>query len=150
MRAQSDTANDDDLADVKRRLTRWRAGHLTGTRIPENLWRAATSLVARHGLSRTARELALDYRCLKERAAGLEPDPALHPRPAQPAIDAPASPISGFAELFIDRAQTTSSCVVEVEAAVGTDNHSTLRLDLRGYGAAELDAILNSIWRPVG
>ncbi len=43
-----------DLQTVAQRLKTWRGTRRPGQRIPEDLWRAATDLARRHGLSRTA------------------------------------------------------------------------------------------------
>ena len=64
-----------DLARARSQFQAWR-GQRTGRRIPQRLWDLAVRLVNRHGVSRTAAALGLDYYSLKKRAdsAAREPE----------------------------------------------------------------------------
>ena len=66
-----------DLAKGRRRFQAWRERRQGGRRIPQPLWALAVRLVSRHGISRTASALGLDYYSLKERVetAANEPTP---------------------------------------------------------------------------
>ena len=56
-----------DLARARGQFQAWR-GQRTGRRIPQQLWDLAVRLVNRHGVSRTATALGLDYYSLKKQA----------------------------------------------------------------------------------
>ena len=65
-----------DLSSAARRFAEWRKNRTT-RRIPDELWSLAADLGARHGLSRTARALRVDYYGLKKRIdAAAAPDPS--------------------------------------------------------------------------
>ena len=53
-----------------RRLREFREVHPVRTRLPEELWKAATLIGKREGVYRTARTLRLDYTKLRRRAEG--------------------------------------------------------------------------------
>ena len=55
-----------DLARARSQFQAWR-GRRTAGRIPLQLWAMAVRLVNRHGVSRTAAVLGLDYYGLKKR-----------------------------------------------------------------------------------
>jgi hypothetical protein len=56
-----------ELQVLGRRLKEFREVHPPRTRLPEELWTAATSLASQEGLYHTARTLQLDYASLKRR-----------------------------------------------------------------------------------
>jgi hypothetical protein len=115
-----------DLAQGRSRFQAWRARRTAG-RIPGALWALAVRLVSRHGVSRTATALGLDYYSLKKRA--LE---AADPAPAR----GPA-----FVEL-------PSPVLVGKQATLELDHGAgaTLRVHLVGYDAAEIAAVARSFW----
>jgi hypothetical protein len=115
-----------DLAQGRSQFQAWRARRTAG-RIPQTLWALAVRLVSRHGVSRTATALGLDYYCLKKRAQG-----AADPAPAS----GPA-----FVEL-------PSPVLVGKQAALELDHGAgaTLRVHLVGYDAAEVAALARSFW----
>ncbi len=142
------TTNDDDLQAAKRQFTRWRASHLAGTRIPAHLWSAASELANVYGVSRTARTLGLDFRSLTERAKRA---PSLNTNPASEhcanqekrrATTASASIPPEYVELSLESLTSPQTCVVEIAGAADV----RLRLDLKGYTAAELNTILCLAW----
>ncbi len=149
MEARRHATNDDDLLRAKRQLGRWRASHLTGTRIPDRLWQSAANAVKNHGLSYTSKELGLNYNRLKDRAAQSNDDAlpdrsALHSAPdaaGQHVADVPPQ----FVEFSLGEVLNATSCVVEIQGA----NDRKLRLDLKGYAATELDVLLRAIWEPM-
>src|SRR5215468_10303638 len=68
-----------DLARGRSQIQAWRARRTAG-RIPQTLRALAVRLVSRHGVSRTATALGLDYYSLKKRAQGVaDPAPARGP-----------------------------------------------------------------------
>jgi len=115
-----------DLAQGRSQFQAWRARRTAG-RIPQTLWALAVRLVSRHGVSRTATALGLDYYSLKKRAQEAA-DPAPASRPA-------------FVEL-------PSPVLVGKQAALELDHGAgaTLRVHLVGYEAAEVAALARSFW----
>jgi hypothetical protein len=91
------------------------------------LWALAVRLVSRHGVSRTATALGLDYYSLKKRAQGVA-DPAPAPGPAF--VELPSPVLVG------------KQAALELEHGAG----ATLRMHLVGYDAAEVAALARSFW----
>ncbi len=79
-----------DLARGRSRFRAWRGRRQAGGRIPRRLWALAVRLVNRHGVSRTAAALGLDYYSLKERAG----QAADQPRSSGPAFVELPSPVA--------------------------------------------------------
>ena len=119
-----------DFMRARRDFERWRKSRPPGARIPEALWQAAVDLAERHGVSRTAATLGLDYYALKKRLGANLP-------PRQSAPDRPV----GFVELPLGALTTGVRCVAELESADG----SRLRLELSGLGAPELEGLVRSL-----
>ena len=109
------------------RLQAWRAQRKPGGRIPQPLWELAIRLAKAHGVSRTAAVLRLDYYRLKKLA-----DPA----PGEPQSSGPA-----FVELA-SPVLVGKQCRFELDDGAG----ATLRVQLVGYDAAELEALSRSLW----
>lgn len=111
-----------DLLQARNRFQTWRSRQRGRGRIPHELWELAVQLVQRHGLSRTASVLRLDYYSLKKHAEADAPD--LPTR--QPAfVQLPAPLPLGKQALF------------ERDLGAGT----TLRVQLLGYDTADLEAL---------
>ena len=55
------------VAALRRRIECWRETRVKRTRMPEELWAAATVLARAHGVARVARTLGVGYETLKER-----------------------------------------------------------------------------------
>lgn len=110
----------EDLQRARRRFETWRGRRRrAGSRIPETLWALAVRLVNRHGVSRTATALGLDYYSLRERAErGTE---------SAPAGD------SAFVE-WPAPLPVGKQCVIEWDNGAG----ATLRVQLAGYDAADI------------
>ena len=115
-----------DLAQGRSQFQAWRARRTAG-RIPQTLWALAVRLARRHGVSRTATALGLDYDSLMKRA-----QEATGPAPAS----GPA-----FVEL-------PTPALVGKQAALELDRGAgaTLRVHLVGYDAAEVAALARSFW----
>ncbi len=116
-----------DLAQARSRFEAWRQRRPGGRRIPQPLWDLAVRLVSRHGLSRTATALGLDYYSLKKRlqAPGQEP-----PSPCPAFVELPAPLSAGKQALF------------ELDNGAG----ATMRVQLLGYDAADVEALTRRFW----
>ena len=58
------------LEGVRRRFERWREKREGQARIPNSLWAAAARAAGRHGLSKTANALRVNYHALQKHVAG--------------------------------------------------------------------------------
>ena len=117
-----------DLVRGQRRFQAWREQRKPGDSIPQSLWAIAIRLAKAHGVSRTAAVLRIDYYRLKNRAAAA---PASEPRPSGPA----------FVELT-PPALVAKQCQFEFDNGSG----ATLRVQLVGYDAADIEALSRSFW----
>ena len=115
-----------DLARARSQFQAWR-GRRTGHRIPEPLWGLAVRLVNRHGVSRTAAALGLDYYTLKKRV--------------ETAVEEPTSSSPAFVELP-PPVVLSRQCQFELDNGTG----ATLRLHLVGYDAADVATLARSFW----
>ena len=116
-----------DLVRGRSRFQAWRGQRKAGGRIPQPLWVLATRLAKAHGVSRTSAVLGLDYYRLKERAEAA----ASEPQPGGPA----------FVE-FPAPALVARQCRFELDNGSG----ATMRVQLVGYDAAEVEALSRSFW----
>ena len=121
-----------DLARGRSRFQAWRARRQAGSRIPQPLWTLAVGLANRHGISRAALVLGLDYYGLKKRTQST----------TGPEVDGPAAGGPAFVELpptiTLDK-----QCVFELADSAG----ATMRVQLAGYDAAEIGALSRSFWK---
>ena len=115
-----------DLAQARSRFEAWRQRRPGGRRIPQPLWDLAVRLVSRHGLSRTATALGLDYYSLKKQAEAA----AQHPPSRGPAFVELPAPVVGKQALF------------ELDNGAG----ATMRVQLLGYDAADVEALTRRFW----
>ena len=113
---------------LQKRFDAWRKSHKTRTRIPDRLWDSAVQVAQRHSLHRTARALHLDYYALKKRldAAGVE-----------------KGPVPSFIELSPPAPEPIPECVIELE----TRNGSKMRIQIKGMGSPDLNALSSTFWR---
>ncbi len=74
-----------DLAQTAPAFTHWRSTTPVGARIPTDRWAQAVALATRHGVSKVAATLRLDYVSLKQRLTALTP-PVPVPSTASPAF----------------------------------------------------------------
>ena len=118
-----------DLEQARSRFQAWRARRKIGTRIPRMLWAVAVRLAKANGVCRTAATLGLDFYSLKKRTES----PAT---PRQP--DGPA-----FVE-FTAPAMVAKQCQVEL----GNGSGATMRVQLLGYDAADVEALARRFWDP--
>ena len=116
-----------DLARGRSRFLAWRERRKAGGRIPRPLWALAVRLVNKHGVSRTAAALGVDYYSLKERAEGA----AREPRANGPAfVELPSAVVVG------------KQCLFELDNSTG----ARMRVQLVGYDAAEVEMLSRSFW----
>ncbi len=116
-----------DLAHARNRFQAWRAQRTGRGRIPHTLWALAVQLANRHGVSRTAAVLGLDYDRLKTRA---EADTSETPSNPPAFVELPAPALVGKQGLF------------ELDNGTG----ATLRVHLVGYEAADVEALARGFW----
>ena len=116
-----------DLVRGRGRFQAWRAHRKPGGRIAYALWAMATRLANAHGVSRTAAALGLDYYRLKERAEAAR---------SEPQSSGPA-----FLELT-PPVLVAKQCRFELDNGAG----ATMRVQLVGYDAADIEALSRSFW----
>ena len=116
-----------DLALGRSRFQAWRRERKLGERIPRPLWDLAVRLAKLHGVSRTATALGLDYYGLQRRT-GTDAAPAPSSNPAF--VELPAPILVG------------KECRLEFDNGAG----ATLRVQLVGYDAADVEALSRSFW----
>ena len=116
-----------DLVRGRSRFQAWRGQRKAGGRIPQALWAMAARLAKVHGVSRTAAALGLDYYRLKELATAA----ASEPHPSGPAFLELTPPVL-----------VAKQCRFELDNGAG----ATMRVQLVGYDAAEVEALSRSFW----
>jgi hypothetical protein len=116
------------LARARSRFQAWRCQRQAGGRIPQPLWALAVRLVNRHGVSRTATALGLDYYGLKKRA---EAAASAAPSDGPAFVELPAPVVVG------------KQCQFELGNGAG----ATLRVQLVGYDAADVEALVRGFWK---
>lgn len=124
----------EDLQRVQERFQTWRAGRKAGDRIPLPLWRQAVKIAQKHGVSRTATALKLDYYGLKRRLASAT-TPERPTAREEPSADTP------FVELPVPAA-FHGECLIEFEDGTG----SCLRVHLKGHQVPDLLALSQHFW----
>ena len=120
-----------DLSRAAERFTQWRRTRGRGERIPARLWSLAAAVARRHGVSRTAGVLKLEYYALKERLT--------QPSPSGDAAGSAILPPS-FVELAPGPFPLPSPCEIEFYDAFG----STLRIRLPAGHVPDLVALVSS------
>ncbi|SRR5579871_997372 len=110
-----------DLLRARSRFQAWRRQRTSRSSIPQHLWDLAVRLAQRHGVSRTATILGLDYYCLKKRAEQTAPAKPSSP----PFVQLPPPVMPG------------KQCQFELDNGAGT----ILRVQLLGYDAADLEVL---------
>ena len=121
-----------DLSRVAVRFEQWRGRRTAGARIPATLWKSAVKLAGRHGVSRVATVLKLDYYALKRRH-GRQPFPVVE-------AEAPSAP-PAFVELAPSARPSSGQCLIEFVNSAG----STLRVHLPARQVPDLVALVRSV-----
>ena len=116
-----------DLARGRSRLQAWRGRRRVGRRIPRSFWELAVRLAKAHGISRTSMALGLDYYSLKKQTMAAAAKPPARERAF---VELPAPLVVG------------KQCLLEMANRAGT----TLRLQLVGYDAAEVETVTCGLW----
>ena len=121
-----------DLGRLQVQLGAWRQSQSGRPRLPRQLWEAATQLAGRHGVSRVARALRLDYyrlqRCLKQ----------------PPVAPSSARDSTSFVELKFTSPVADSTRVGTVELFDGTNRR--LRLET-GLNPSAWVALAEAFWK---
>ena len=115
-----------DLVHGQSRFQAWRGQRKAGSRIPQPLWVMAIRLAEAHGVSRTSAALGLDYYSLKKRSEVAAP-----PRSSGPAFLELTPPVL-----------VAKQCRFELDNGAG----ATMRVQLVGYDAADIEALSRSFW----
>jgi len=123
-----------ELARAAARWAQWRRRRVLGTRIPASLWKSALELAARHGVSRTAIALRVDYYALKKR---------LDAQMSRCRTDRTGAAAPAFVELTPPSLTTAGGCVIEFENVSG----AKMRIELRGSQVPDLAALGCSFWK---
>ena len=118
------------LNEARHEFERWRQARTNRSRIPANLWNLATKIARACGVFRTARELHLNHRALRNRIA-----------PSQSRAGRKEPAPAGFVELMPPSAIRFSECTLEIERGKGTK----IRIHLKSPEAPDLGAISNAI-----
>jgi len=118
----------DDLLRGRNRFLAWRRNRpRVGSPIPLSLWRLAVRLAKTHGVSRTASALGLNYHRLQRHVEAVPPQPPS----SEPAfVELPAPALFG------------KQCQFELANGTG----ATMRVQLVGYDAADVEALSRSFW----
>lgn len=120
-----------DLAQTAAAFAHWRSTTPVGARIPEEFWSRAVELAARHGVSKVAATLRLDYTRLKRRLKALA---------APPPVPTAAPP--DFVEMVLGLPPSGPGCVLALSDARGR----SLRIEWTGSAAGEVAAVARSLW----
>jgi len=132
MNRRSDRVSRDGFDQARRELERWRRGGARGRRIPEGVWKAAVELACKHGVSKTALRLRLDYYGLRQRVAAATKQATRGNGPGAGFVQMPAL---GFVP--------TPECVIELEHPRGV----RLRIQLSGPARSELlEPLVRALW----
>lgn len=124
------------LTAARRALDRWRRSAGRSRRIPQDLWERARALARAHGVSRTARELGLDYYALAKRVQA---------RPRRGGDGSGGDAARTFVELTMPAGAPPSRgprCRLELSDGGG----ARLCIELSGAGAREIEALARGLW----
>lgn len=145
-RKQDEISN--QLQVLGQRLKEFRETHAPRTRLPEELWSAATTLARNEGLYRTARTLHLDYANLRRRAetssnkklssnkkfsskrriSTKRRAPAVGSTEAANKITAPTAFVEMLGETIASEGSTAADCLIEVEGEGGARMRIRMRM----------------------
>jgi hypothetical protein len=116
------------ILQLEKRLKFWRKTRTPGQRIPKSIWRSAAKLASKHGLSKTAIALSLNYQNLRkhvERAKAESPS-------TSPFVELPApTPFP-----------LTSECTIEWEDGSG----AKMRMHLKGCAVPDALSLDRVFW----
>ena len=117
-----------DLEQVRELFQAWREKRKQGTRIPAELWQAATQLFPRYTVNRISRALHLRYEDVRDRVKNHQDDQTKELR---------------FWEFRLSELQgSIGECRVRAEDGSGR----RMELELKSVGAGQLVQLLGSLW----
>jgi len=123
--------NQPTLEDVKQKFTTWRATRKHKTRIPDELWEAATALSGQYTIHQIAKSLRLNHTALKDQEAFRATDKIT--TAAQQAC---------FLELPPPQPSPPSECRIEMENSHG----EKMRMHFAGEVSLDLFALSQNFW----
>jgi hypothetical protein len=126
------------LEAVRRRFEQWRETHQRGARISDSLWAAAALAGQRHGVSKTANVLRVNYQALKRRLAARKGASCKLARGRRSEREGGAA----FVELPSFASACSGGCLLELEDAGG----DKMRIHLQGMGTPDLVELSRSFW----
>lgn len=126
-----------DLSELQKQLVAWRQNRPAGTRIPEEVWEAATSLARIHNAGHVGRFLHLDYYKLRNRLRGASGPPARRARRVSTPTFVEIPRPDGLAQT-----QDARSCSVEL----CDGGRAQLRMQVPA-DASTLVALAQAFWR---
>jgi hypothetical protein len=138
---QTTASNGEDVEQLGRRFEEFRRTHPVRSRLPEELWAAATKLARRDGIEATAQALDVDRPSLQKWTNRFEP--RAEAKPSQPRRQRPSKrepAAAAFVELLAGNTGATASCLVEVESPRG----AKLRLELKAIPTSALAELIRA------
>ena len=137
------------LAQLWRRIERWRAAGRPGKRMPKALWDDAVGLVPERGCHCVASALGLNYASLRERVGGA----GVRTRGARAAggkrrDDRAESTATAFAEL--DLGAVFGGALPGAAVEVARRDGARMQIRLAGAGAAQAAVLLAAFLREAG
>jgi len=118
------------LREVKQLFATWRASRKHKTRIPDELWEAASSLAAQYTIHQISRYLRLNHTALKDQVAARTQENNITAQ--QPC----------FLELPAPQSPPLSECLIEMENRHG----EKMRMHFAGEVSLDLLAVSQNFW----
>ena len=138
---QTTASNREDVEQLGRRFEEFRRTHPVRSRLPEELWAAATKLARRDGIEATAQALDVDRPSLQKWTNRFEPRAEATPRKPRRQRQSKREPAAAaFVELLAGNTGATASCLVEVESPRG----GKLRLELKAIPTSALAELIRA------
>ena len=134
-------SNREDIERLGRRFEEFRSSHAVRSRLPEELWAAATKLARRDGIEATAQALDVDRPSLQKWTNRFEPRAEVKTRKPRRQRQSKREPAAAaFVELLAGNTGAMASCLVEVESPRG----AKLRLELKAIPTSELAELIRA------
>jgi|SRR5580704_12086881 transposase len=131
----------EDVEQLGRRFEEFRRTHPVRSRLPEELWAAATKLARRDGIEATAQALDVDRPSLQKWTNRFEPRSEATPRKPRRQRQSKREPAAAaFVELLAQTTGAAPSCLVEVESQRG----AKLRLELKAISTSTLAELIRA------
>ena len=137
---QTTASNREDVEQLGRRFEEFRRTHPVRSRLPEELWAAATKLARRDGIEATAQALDVDRPSLQKWTNRFEPRAEATPRRRRQRQSKREPAAAAFVELLAGNTGATASCLVEVESPRG----AKLRLELKAIPTSALAELIRA------